>query len=499
MDSSHILTESELEAHTSLFNFPLKAAEDEFVRTLRSPLRSNRRVILEQQREILLLRNHKETLREIESELQSVVADESLLRSHKPTESTKVAEGQIFFQGETTKVLNTVPQLLAICVFLKIQIAPILALMTPLILFCMPYIILTGVMDMSLTWDQQIVMMKHMTLGLSQGEAWKPKHQGQALWTGVSLLQSMVTPFLTAQHTSKLDTTITERGNALIRCSQVAQKALTQLQGLGAFQGAQYSLPEIPIEPREAAAWMDQEPLGLQWLQRCLGRISIVTRIALDETWHSVEFHCLDTAAPLKLSDVCDLAVIQKSTCVTSDLLLSGHSLITGPNRGGKSSVLRGVLQTILLGQQFGFTYHAKGSWKPFSTLFTRLKSRDTAGKESLFEMEVRHASQILHHLKKDTHSSLVLIDELFHSTNPPDAETSARTFLQKLWKLPHCKSMISTHIFALCEESSTIQKLCCSAIELPSGPIQYSQKLTPGVCRVSSVREVLTEAGMCA
>ena len=110
--------------------------------------------------------------------------------------------------------------------------------------------------------------------------------------------------------------------------------------------------------------------------------------------------------------------------------------------------------------------------------------------------MEVRNASRMIRELKSRKHS-LILIDELFHSTNPPDAETSAKVFLEKLWELTNVKSIISTHIFTLCDNPPDgIATLCCPATVTDCG-IQYSYNLRSGVCRISSVREVLIEAGL--
>ena len=79
----------------------------------------------------------------------------------------------------------------------------------------------------------------------------------------------------------------------------------------------------------------------------------------------------------------------------------------------------------------------------------------------------------MLRHAQNSKRTGLILIDELFHSTNPPDAETSARIFLKQLWDLSHVKSIVSTHIFALCEEDhERVKKLCCPAHESEDGQI---------------------------
>ena len=493
MNHTHVLEESELLKHGASFGFPLACGEDTYARMLETPLTCSVTVLQQRQREIHTLRNHPELVETILEEAANVKPYETMLRSHTSSETTTTAEGQIFFTGEHTKGLNAIPFVLTICVFLKVWIAPALALLTPLILFCMPYIVLTTVMDMTLTWDTYTVMMQQMVFGVQAGEPWKLKHYGQAMWTLISLGQSMITPFVTAYHTNALDQVICKRGEALIQFARFTKQTHASFQKIGLLTGEQWICPELPSDPREAAAWMDAEPLGMRQFQRIAGYCILTATLAHDTTWHPVEWTGSHT--PLYLKGCHDLAIpIERA--VESNLMLETHSLLTGPNRGGKSSSLRAILQQVLLGQTFGFTKGAQGAWKPFQQIFTRLKSRDTSGKESLFEMEVRFASTILHAIKSRKHS-LVCIDELFHSTNPPDAEISATVFLKQLWTYDSCKSIISTHIFKLCEipQPIPLQTLCCDAKVGPDESIKYSYKLTSGICRVSSVREVLAEA----
>ncbi len=486
MDIAHLIKESELENHIELFHFSLAAGDKEFKRMLEQDFCSSIGVLKERQDKILELRKNPD-LSTIDAQLRALYPSEKILLEHKPSDTANVAEGQIFFQGEHTKSLNFIPYFLVLCVFLKVWVAPILALLSPLILAIMPYVIMTSVMDMHITWDMYTTLMKQMVLGVQSGEPWKLKHYGQAVWTLASLGQSMITPFMTSYHTSKLDAEIVKRGQALIDIYTVV---LQLKQSIPTFQN--FIVPEIPNEPHEAAAWMNTEPLGIQQLWKTVGKMAVYTQLAIEDRWRPVSW----SSTTMEICDFYDLAIKKP---VWSSVTLKGHSLLTGPNRGGKSSNLRGILQQVLLGQVTGFTYKTRSAWKPFKQIFTRLKSRDTAGKESLFEMEVRFASTILKSLRTSSKHTLVLIDELFHSTNPPDAETSAKLFLQQLWNHPLAKSMISTHIFSLCEEPQKvpIQKFCCYATMFGDGKLKYSYSLTEGgICTMSSVHEVLTEAG---
>lgn len=495
MDFEHTLQESELNSITPLFELPLQSSKDYFQKTLQTTFTSSKTLLKERQATIQTLRKNPHFLETASSSFQSLKDVESKLLSYKPNETSKVSEGQIFFQGETTRSLNLIPYCIALFVFLKVWIAPILGLMMPLVLAVMPYVVMTQIMDMHITWDMYQGLMKQMVLGIQSGESWKPKHYGQALWTFGSLAQGIVQPFITAYHTRALDKEIQGRGDACIQIYTTLHHILTDAnQFCNVFQSIQ--LPEPPGESHEAVAWMQQEPLAYQRLLHILGKVSTWIQIAKDTRWNLVEW---SDSRGFHLQTMYDLCISEEKA-ICSSIHLRGHSLLTGPNRGGKSSSLRSIVQQVILGQTFGYTFSAKGSWLPFQLIFTRLKSRDTAGKESLFEMEVRHASRMLKMLQVRKTHSLVLVDELFHSTNPPDAEIAAKLFLNKLWSHSHVKSMISTHIFSLCTitHQTPLQLFACPAEERKDGSIQYSYKLEEGqVCTTSSVREVLKETGI--
>ena len=486
---SQELTDSELFAHLDSFEFPLQVGKEECWKQLQKNFTNSQKQLEDRQKSVLLLRK-SEVLESVYETLKSLAPSESILKSNeqKTSETATAAEGQIFFQGEDYKAFNSIPFLITILVFCKLWIFPILGLLTPVLLLISPYILLQTMFNVTITWDVYIQMMKQLIFGIQGDEPWTLKHAAQALWTIVGLGQGIVQPFITSYHTAKLDATIVKKGQALITIHTELRDIHTTLESMGIQSHLQ--LPEIPSDVREVVAWMNAEPLGMKAIWTMLGRYTILITLANDLSWSPVEWQ--RSGGPLVLQNLSDLA-ISSDRAVRSSLTLNGHCLLTGPNRGGKSSSLRAILQQVLLGQTLGFTRYATGSWAPYRSVLTRLKSYDTSGKESLFEMEVRNASRML--TKANGHS-LILIDELFHSTNPPDAETSAKVFLKKLWTLP-IQSIISTHIFSLCEDPpENIQTLCCPAVET-NEKIQYSYSLETGVCCVSSVKEVLRESGL--
>ena len=492
MNLTQELSDSELIQHISSFGIPVQAGKEEFEKQLKSSYTSSIKLLTRRQNDVLILRDNVPFLEGAHNSLSDLHKLEKIMDEEIVTDTENAADGQIFFQTNM-KPFNSVPFLLTLIVFCKIWIFPILGLMTPLLLLISPYIILQSVFGMNIPWEMYVQMMKQLVFGINGNEPWTIKHYLQIFWTVASLGQGIVQPFITSYHTSKIDKAIKTKGYAFIKIHSTVADLYTKFKKLGLMSDCRLVIPEIPTDVHEVVAWMKDEPCGIRIIKTLMGRISILTTLAIDRSWSPVNY-----IGSLQLTNLSDLA-IHPSKRINSSINVLGHTLLTGPNRGGKSSSLRAILQQVILGQVFGFTKNAVGSWNPFYSVLTRLKSHDTAGKESLFEMEVRKASQMIHKIRKTQKSSLVLIDELFHSTNPPDAEISARLFLKQLWELPRVKSIISTHIFSLCEDPpKNIRTLCCPA-SLNGDSVNYTYTLQEGVCKVSSVNEVLKEAGLCA
>jgi DNA mismatch repair ATPase MutS len=152
------------------------------------------------------------------------------------------------------------------------------------------------------------------------------------------------------------------------------------------------------------------------------------------------------------------------------------------------------------MAQTFGYGFFIKQIiLKPFSWIATGLRLEDRPGSSSMFESEVEFAKSIL---VKASHSQtqigLVLFDELFHSTNPPDGERTADIFLQRLWKKTNVVSVISTHVFSLVERSpSSIQRLSVPAFKDSSGNLHFTYTLGVGLCKESSVDMILKEKNL--
>lgn len=136
--------------------------------------------------------------------------------------------------------------------------------------------------------------------------------------------------------------------------------------------------------------------------------------------------------------------------------------LLTGPNMGGKSTLMRQIALITVMAQIVSLVSHFQpnsttvdisfqGSFVPASfcqlnlidRIFTRLGARDDILQgQSTFLVELSEASTILQHA---TCHSLVLLDELGRGTSTHDGNAIATAYVRKLTKM-QCRTVFSTH-----------------------------------------------------
>jgi hypothetical protein len=178
---------------------------------------------------------------------------------------------------------------------------------------------------------------------------------------------------------------------------------------------------------------------------------------------------------------------------VANDVLIKKGAILTGPNRGGKSTFCKAIGVSLLCAQSWGFAFASKALLSPFKRIETALSPADTLGRLSLFEAEIEFAKSVV---EAPEQPMFVMMDEIFHSTNAHDGVEASRVFLNRLYSLPNTISLISTHYRALAEEFSNITALQAETIQHTSG-LTYTYKIFPGISTASSVMDILREKGL--
>ncbi|XP_075874926.1 DNA mismatch repair protein Msh6 [Nelusetta ayraudi] len=125
--------------------------------------------------------------------------------------------------------------------------------------------------------------------------------------------------------------------------------------------------------------------------------------------------------------------------------------LVTGPNMGGKSTLMRQCGLVIVLAQLGCYVPAERLRFTPVDRVFTRLGASDRimAG-ESTFFVELSETASILHHATKH---SLVLLDELGRGTATYDGTAIASAVVKELAEKICCRTLFSTHYHSLVED----------------------------------------------
>ncbi|OMJ22240.1 DNA mismatch repair protein msh6 [Smittium culicis] len=118
--------------------------------------------------------------------------------------------------------------------------------------------------------------------------------------------------------------------------------------------------------------------------------------------------------------------------------------LLTGPNMGGKSTLIRQVCIAIILAQLGCYIPAKSGKMTVFNRIFTRLGARDNLllGR-STFMVEMTETASFLNLATKNC---FVAVDELGRGTSTHDGESVAFSVLHTIASRIGCLSIFSTH-----------------------------------------------------
>jgi hypothetical protein len=185
-----------------------------------------------------------------------------------------------------------------------------------------------------------------------------------------------------------------------------------------------------------------------------------------------------------------------QGNAILNDVHMHSLFILTGPNGGGKSSMLRSVCAAALLGI-CGLMVPAASAVIPhFDSIMLHMKAYDSpADGKSSFQIEM---SEIRSLVCRATARSLVLIDEICRGTETAKGTCIAGSIIERLDNVG-CIGIISTHLHGIFDLPLSLHNTDFKAMgtEIIDRCIQPTWKLMDGICRESLAFQTARKEGM--
>lgn len=454
----------------------------------------------------------------------------------------------LFFKMMLFRKGNLIPEALTGYNIYRIIVSPMVGLLSPIIYFLIPYIIVVYKFKLNLSFIDYLritlkTMMNSDFLSYGFGGAkYKSIQVVSYIFSLVFYFQGVFNSFeisktlyKVSKHLSGKMTRIAEFLNVSVELvSKYWKEDMTELFGIGnKLKGLTdeiayvqtLSLKNFNLLGNFGKFLTSYKTLSKDIIQSLLHKIYVldsITALVLFKREYSygyTEFINKTDKPMMKLNGLRHPCIDQEK-CVPNDITLGGVSrpnnvIITGTNAGGKSVMIKGILVNALLSQTCAISCCDNAAITPLRFINSQVNVPDMIGHESLFEAEMHRCKKNLEALKVlDEGFSLIVMDEIFSSTNPIEAISGAYAVCKKMSECKNNLLVFTTHFNYLTKLKKTGRFLNYKMETIVSGggaersggersggvlgdiDINFTYKLVPGVNKQFLALELLKKNG---
>lgn len=437
-------------------------------------------------------------------------------------EHVKSLEDMLFFRLWFLKPLNKLPSALTSVNIYKILISPLLGILSPILYFVIPYYIIRLRYKIKISFTNYIRMMFSTSkLLFENGGGWTNRLRY------VSYLFSMIFYFQGIFNSLEISRTM----------FSLNKFVLGRIDNILAFLGKSDAILRTAYTADVAQAFFDAptpmpynaisiEPVSNQrfWLTTNFGkRLSflktidatlaktIVNQIYMVDMLNSISrlhsecgfgfCNAVTRKIPTVKVDRVWHPSINAATVISNNMSLNAkkNAILTGPNAGGKSTLVKSLLLSVLLAQTFGVVNANELSFTPFEFINSQISIPDCKGKESLFEAEMHRCKFNLEHIRSMSSGySFVIMDEIFNSTNPIEGISGAYAIAKSLGSLKSTIVMFTTHYNYLTRLQRDTKRYVNYKMDVTRtlDGFQFPYKLTEGVSKQYIALDLLRSKG---
>ena len=179
---------------------------------------------------------------------------------------------------------------------------------------------------------------------------------------------------------------------------------------------------------------------------------------------------------------------IENNKVVKNDILLDNKNnlIITGPNAGGKSTFIKSIAINILLSQTICLSFADNITFTPFYYIASQMNIVDSRS-ESLFEAEMNRIIKNVNVIKecnKNNRLSIIFLDELFNSTNVIEGICGSYGICKNLSDFNTNITLLTTHFTYLykLKDTGNYKNYQMSVNIKDDNNIEFPYKLSRGI-----------------
>jgi DNA mismatch repair protein MutS len=178
------------------------------------------------------------------------------------------------------------------------------------------------------------------------------------------------------------------------------------------------------------------------------------------------------------------------------------NMVLTGPNAGGKSTLLKAIAINVIMAQSFGIACARAVKITPFHKIMTYLNITDDIGAgNSLFKAQVMRSQLLLDTIKSlnPDQFSFIIIDEMFNGTSPKEAQACAFSVAKNVAHYNNNITIMATHFALLTQLETETEQFANYHVGVErtrAGGIKYPFKLEYGISDQHVALDILRAEG---
>lgn len=196
---------------------------------------------------------------------------------------------------------------------------------------------------------------------------------------------------------------------------------------------------------------------------------------------------------------------IDAKKVVTNSVTLHGplqkNMIITGPNAGGKSTLIKAIPINLILAQSIGMAAASYAEITPFYNIATYLNIiDDIASGNSLFKAQVLRAQEMVNIIEQTPAQkfSFVALDEMFNGTSSKESKAAAYSVVKHIGKFNNNICIVATHfpLLTQLERDNPAFSNYKVSVNVDETGIHYPFKLEKGSSNQHVALDILKQEG---